>query len=363
MLKKIACKLSFFIFSCFFVVSFSFASQKNIDKPVAIVNNEVILMSDFNNDFLIFFEQYKKTDPSQISDKVIIDLKNLFLNQKVTDLLLNQEAKKNKIKITKNEIKNAINEIKKSFNNESEFYKSLNEEKITLNEFEKKLNEHMIVMKLFDKITDKNTVIPSENDIKMFYDNVLKKINSTQIINKNEETMKDENLTNYDILVEKFANAIKRESDEQVKLSQIFINCPNNISPNELKNVLNKIEIIKNKLKTQDFYNVLMQYSEDIYSKNNKGVIGKVSKNDIDPNISKIIFSLKLGEYTKEPIKTELGYHFLKIEEKISKKIIIYDDVKDDILKALHIFNTEKIHTDFMEKITSKSKIKINKDW
>jgi parvulin-like peptidyl-prolyl isomerase len=362
MFKKIIHKLLSSIFSCFFIVSFLFASQEktnksNIDKPIAIVNNEIILMSDFNNDFLRFFEQYKIINTSQISDKDIISLKDLFLDQKIIDLLLNQEAKKNKIKVTKNEIRNAVNEIKKTFKNESLFYKALDEEKIKLSDFEKKLYKHIVVMKLLKEITNKNVVVPSENDIKMFYDNVLKKINSTSYVDKNKT------LTKYDLLVEDFAKAIKKESDEQVKLSQIFISYPKNVSPNESKNILKKIEIIKNKLKTQDFYNVLMQYSEDIESKNNKGIVGKFSKNSTNPNISKIIFSLKVGEYTKEPIKTEYGYHFLKVEEKFSKKIITFNDVKNSISELLHVFNTEKVHADFMEKIVSESKIKINKNW
>jgi peptidyl-prolyl cis-trans isomerase SurA len=363
MFKKVIYKLLFCIFSCFFVVNFLFASQEkanksNVDKPIAIINNEIILMSDFNNDFLEFFEKYKKIHTSQISDKDIIKLKDLFLHQKIMDLLLNQEAKKNKIKVTKNELRNAVNEIKKTFKDESLFYKSLDEEKIKFSDFEKNLYKHTVVMKLLKEITNKNVVVPSENDIKMFYDNVLKKINSTSSVDKNKT------LTKYDLLVEGFAKAIKKESDEKVKISQIFISCPKNVSQNESKNILKKIEIVKNKLKTQDFYNVLMKYSEDIESKNNKGIIGKLSKNDINnPNISKIIFSLKVGEHTKEPIKTENGYHFFKVEKKTSKKIITFDDVKNNISELLHIFNTEKVHDNFMKRIVSESKIKINKDW
>jgi parvulin-like peptidyl-prolyl isomerase len=362
MFKKVIYKLFFCIFSCFFVVSFLFALQEkenksNVDKPLAIINSEIILMSDFNNDFLEFFEQYKKIHTSQISDKDIINLKDLLLNQKIVDSLLNQEAKKRKIKVTKNELKNAVNEIKKAFKNESLFYKSLDEEKIKFSDFEKDLYKHIVVMKLLKEITNKNVVVPSENDIKMFYDNVLKKINSTSFVDK------DKTLTKYDLLVESFAKTIKREYDEQVKVSQIFISCPKNVSQNELKNILKKIEIIKNKLKTQDFYDVLMKYSEDVESKNNKGIIGRFSKNSADPDLSKIIFSLKVGEYTKEPIKTEYGYHFLKIEEKISKKTLIFNDVKNNISELLHIINTEKAHDDFMKKIASESKIKINKNW
>ena len=68
------------------------------------------------------------------------------------------------------------------------------------------------------------------------------------------------------------------------------------------------------------------EYSEDPGSKNNGGDLGFFKKGMMVPEFEKAAFSLTAGEYTKEPVKTQFGWHIIKLEEK-----------KGDEVKARHI--------------------------
>ncbi|MDR2066621.1 MAG: SurA N-terminal domain-containing protein [Endomicrobium sp.] len=341
-------------FASLFIAFTVFAASQVVDKTLAVVNGEPILSSEFNSLFTPIYEQYEKATPksSQTIQKEN-ELKDLVLNQKIDDVLLKQQAKKQNIKVSKKEIQDGLTEIKKRFSNDGEFKNELKKENMTIADFEKKLNDQIAIMKLVKQNVEPKVKTPTDAEAKALYDKISVKMKGGKTNLSPED----------DFLVENFATALKRMSGEQLRLRQIFIACPKGANETETKAAQAKIATVKKELQNKSFADVANQYSEDPISKGRNGDLGIVAKDDLLPNISKVVFSMKVGDYTKEPIKTDIGYHFIKVEEKRAKRDINFNDVKGDILELLYQANARVAYNDYINTLKSKSNIKINKTW
>ncbi len=73
---------------------------------------------------------------------------------------------------------------------------------------------------------------------------------------------------------------------------------------------------------------------------------------------------MKVGDYTKEPVKTDAGYYFIKLEEKLSSREMVFDSrVKNYINNRLLQFNREQAYVRYIDTLKAKANIKINKIW
>ena len=74
-------------------------------------------------------------------------------------------------------------------------------------------------------------------------------------------------------------------------------------------------DIIKKLNDDGDFAELAKEYSKDGTAENG-GDLGYFAKSDVVPEFADAAFSLKEGTYTKEPVKSQFGYHVIKLEEK-----------------------------------------------
>ncbi len=63
----------------------------------------------------------------------------------------------------------------------------------------------------------------------------------------------------------------------------------------------------------------------------NGGDLGYFTQGQMVPEFEKAAFALKPGEYTKEPVKTQFGYHVIQLEDRRTKQPPSFDQVKDQI--------------------------------
>jgi len=107
---------------------------------------------------------------------------------------------------------------------------------------------------------------------------------------------------------------------------------------NEAKNKVNEIieKLNKAENKLEEFKKLAKEYSEDEETKEKGGNLGYINYGDLNSSYDELldsVFKLKDGEYSKELITTELGYHVIyrtKSKEKASLK-----DLKEEIIDTL----------------------------
>ncbi|MBX3574531.1 MAG: peptidylprolyl isomerase [Mesorhizobium sp.] len=80
-----------------------------------------------------------------------------------------------------------------------------------------------------------------------------------------------------------------------------------------------------------DFEALAKEKSSDPGSGANGGDLGFFSKGQMVPEFEAAAFALEPGAYTKTPVKSDFGFHVIKLEEKRTQPPVAFDEVKDQI--------------------------------
>jgi peptidyl-prolyl cis-trans isomerase C len=90
-------------------------------------------------------------------------------------------------------------------------------------------------------------------------------------------------------------------------------------------------EVIVEIKKGADFGEVAKTKSLDPSGKSQGGDLGYFTREEMVPEFSEAAFKLKDGEMTEAPVKTQFGYHVIKVEARRTTTIQL-DEVREDIV-------------------------------
>lgn len=95
-----------------------------------------------------------------------------------------------------------------------------------------------------------------------------------------------------------------------------------------------KAKELKEKIKAGgDFAAVAKENSKDPGSKDDGGNLGYFGHGQMVPQFEEVVFKLQKGEVS-DPVKTEFGWHLIKIEDRRFKQPPAFDIVKDRIIQS-----------------------------
>jgi peptidyl-prolyl cis-trans isomerase C len=102
----------------------------------------------------------------------------------------------------------------------------------------------------------------------------------------------------------------------------------------------------------EDFAKVAAEASKDPGSKTEGGDLGWFTKERMVPDFANAAFAMKPGQVS-DPIKTQFGWHLIKVEEKRTKPQPTFDELKEQIDQHL----IRKAQQDMILKLRSEAKI------
>jgi len=228
---------------------------------------------------------------------------NLLIAQRIVDL----EAKKQKITISDAEIKEALEEYYDHYGGEETFTQIIEMSGTSLAEVKKNLVSTMKIKKLLEP-----RIKVTEEEMKAFF----------------EENKED------------FAQ------EEQVKARHILV-----ATEKEAQEIKDKLA------KAEDFAALAKEYSTDDSTKNNGGQLGFFNRGDMVPEFEKAAFALAVGEISA-PVKTEYGYHLIKVEEKKEAAAPNYEKSKADIKEYLFNQKLQQEYNPWLQEVSADYEIK-----
>lgn len=80
------------------------------------------------------------------------------------------------------------------------------------------------------------------------------------------------------------------------------------------------------------------------------GDLGFFAKDAVVPEFAEAAFGLKKGDYTKEPVKTQFGFHIIKLEEKRTTQPDDYETVKPLLQPQLRLTILNEVVEEWREK-------------
>ena len=311
-------------FIIFFIICCSSLKTiaETIDKVVAIVNGEIITLTELDEavnlilkDTGINFDSTNK-DPAEIKRKV--------LDQLIDNKLMEQEIKRTGIVVSENDIDNTLENIQKENSiSREELVKSLEAKGLTLEKYKEQIKQGFEKTRLVNREI-KSKVLVNEDELKKYY------------------------TSNID-----FFKAIT-----EVRVQHIFLPVPPNADEAKVKDVYEKAREILVKIgNNEDFGELAKMYSNDP-SAASGGDMGWFKQGEITPFLEKVVFSLKVGEIS-DIITSSLGLHIVKLMDRKEEGVRPFEEVKDEIRDTIYAEKMDHEFKEWLEGLRKKSFIKV----
>lgn len=206
----------------------------------------------------------------------------------------------------------------------------------------KQLLEQMISFDLMHKLGSEMKINETE-EYKANLVQVEKDLLTQLTINKvlAEVTVTDED-------AKKYYDEHKKEFEQPVTVSAKHILVDNEELCSDVKNKIENGEL--------SFEDAAKQYST-CPSKEQGGNLGVFGRGMMVPEFEEAAFSLEL-EKVSEPVKTQFGYHLIKVDAKNEAKTSEFADVKNQIIQKLIQENQEKKYLDLIKELEAKYDVK-----
>lgn len=123
-----------------------------------------------------------------------------------------------------------------------------------------------------------------------------------------------------------------------------------------LVETLEKANELKNAYENGSSFEDLAKENSLCPSKEVGGDLGEFSQGQMVLDFEKACIDAEVGEVT-EPVKTQFGYHLIKLSEKSTPKQLELEDVKDEIKNILLKEKEKEIYVKRMDSLIKKAKI------
>ena len=344
----------------------------------AVVNKKVIPMEEYRNTYNNVIQRYKSQFGDGLNDELIkmLRIKENTLESLIDRELILQESAKLGMKATDEELKNFISSST-YFQENGQFSPSLyanyfkytnqrpeNFEEAQRNElqmrkfqrlightapvteseirewFNREKSEVSITYALFDK--DAQTGIkPGEEEIRAYYDKHSDNYKSEPAVRVNLIQFKPVDFSSKVTVSDKeveasySANMGKYETPKTVEARHILIKVDQGADQAQIEKARAKAQDVYQLAVTEgkDFAELARTYSDDS-TKDKGGYLGAFEQNRMVKPFADKAFSMKAGEIST-PVKTQFGWHLIKVEKVNEAKRRQLADVKEEIRSSL----------------------------
>jgi parvulin-like peptidyl-prolyl isomerase len=311
--------LSLFLFSPSFL-----PGQDVVDAIVAIVNDEIITISDFMREYDMLYEILRSQLQGEKFSKQLEKEKEALLERLITEKLLLQEAIRLDVRSTVDidgQIKSMVDGIKKQYNmgSDEEFRRLMAQQGVDYETWMAQQEKAILTQALIFSEVGRSIAI-DETDVVNYYD-----------LHPEEFTT----LPTYKLKGIYVSSDDKSEQEAQAKMEEV-----------------------DEKLEAGDEFETLAsQYSEGP-EKESQGDIGTYKKGEMDSTLEKAVENLEEGGLSSW-VNIPSGWFLLKLVEKTESQLKSFEEVKKDIENNLFMQEQQVRIQTYIEDLKRRSYIKI----
>lgn len=348
-------------------------------NKIASVNGEVITPGEYRTAYNFVLQSIKERFGGNLSPELVemFQIERQALNRLIEEKIIIQNAREHNLMVSDMELADYIFNLP-YFKTEGKFdekkYRQiLNANRMSVEEFEISARKDLLMQRMTSLIT--GAVKVTEKELEVFYNYVNKKADiryasfSPSQYKDSEITVSDEEINNYydenkenfksqekikvnflrfdagdfkkDISVSEreiesyYQENIKSySSPEKVKARHILVRVGEGAGEKEAEEKKKQIEEIRSKIvEGSSFEDMAKKYSEGP-SAPEGGYLGEFQREDMVKPFSDAAFALEEGEMS-EPVKTQFGWHLIKVDKKTEKSLKELKDVEDSIRNFL----------------------------
>lgn len=305
-------------------------SRETVDRVVAIVNDDIITLSEVRDMALSI----------NLTSKEDIDERSV-LQQMIEQKIFEQQAEKLGIKVSEAELDASIEQVKRKYNlNDEQMKEVLKKQNLTPESFREQWRLQTLGNKLLDSRL-KNRIVITDAEIQRYYEQ------------------------NYGGAGATSTTASPDNPDEEVKIAHILISTNN---PDAAKKAQ---EVAKMAKSGQDFSELAKEYSDDTLSSDKGGDLGYFKKGDLIQTLEVAIEKTPEGKVSG-PVESPAGYHIIKVLERTksekskksdepesSPEVAIDEQTKQEISDILYRQKAEEQLRDWLDEVKKEAYIDI----
>ena len=294
-----------------------------IDRVAAVVNREVITQSEL--DEARAPAQKAKQEGGGGSVSLERGLEQEWLGRLIEKRLILQEAKREGVRLTDEELDLALKDIEERnrFSGREALKRAVTQENLSWEKYLEDLRNQLILLKLMNRKVDA-AVLASEEEVRAYYDG------------RPEEF----------------------KLPDQIRLRQILIRLPSSASPEEAERARRKAERVIAEANGGEDFERLAETFSDGAERRQGGDLGFFKKGELAPEIDQIVFNLEPGAISPV-IRTGLGFHLFKVEERQSNRRQTFEKVRKEAEEGLLAEKRESARRKWLDEVWRRSFVEI----
>ncbi|MDI9569642.1 MAG: peptidyl-prolyl cis-trans isomerase [Pseudomonadota bacterium] len=295
-----------------------------VDRIVAIVNDDVITLSELNESFDPYLKKIEAAMTGQERERMIAEGKATILKRMIDSKLIEQEAKRSGLVVKDDEVMGFIKDLLKNRNMQmSNLIESLNKEGLTFEGYKQELREQMMRQRLIRKEIRSKIVIADE-EIGDYY-----------------RRHRDE-----------------YEGKEAVRLKQILI--PASAMADDLarKRAREVAERALARIKDGESFEAVAAHFAQGAAIASGGDIGFVEKGSMLPEVEKIALSLDIGAVSPV-IESHQGFYIIQVIDKRGAGLKPIAEVRHEIRMKLEDEKAAKRFDSWIAELRAKSLVEV----
>lgn len=299
------------------------ASGKVINAVAAVVNDEIITLHEVNREAQPAIREAEKQSP--LDDAARARVRRTTLERLVEKRLVEQKIKELNIKVGDEEIRQAVEDVRKQNNMTQEaLVAALAGQGISFDQYRAQLREQLEKLRLVS-MEVRSKIHVGETETREYYE----------------------------------ANLAKFTEDETFHARHIFFRTSEKASTDEIKRTMaTALSVLAEAKGGKDFIELAKTYSEDPAARSDGGDMGRFKKGDMLPELERTIIAMKPGEVS-ELVNTPLGFHIIKLEERVSGRVKPFESVKAEIEDALYRKKSEERFSQWAKELRGKASVEV----
>jgi len=309
----------------FFLLTLSSASGKIVDQVVAVVEGEVITLSEVN-DAMQRYGRANVLDEGNLLDKEIRQrrARKEVLDLMIEDKLLQRVASRFGIKIEEADVDKAMERIRtEGFRSDEQMKKDLAAQGFSLEGYRRFLTFQ------------------------------IRRTRIVETFIKPDVSMADDKLREY------YGSHASNYISPEVRVSQILIQVPPEATAKDWQTAKSKMErALQDIKKGVAFEKVAALYSDDAASARSGGDLGFFSKGEMIPMLEEVVFNLDVGRVSGV-IQSSQGLHLLKVTDRKPGSIPPYEEAKERVMVDYYQEQVIKLYAKWLQDLKAHSNVEI----
>ena len=281
-----------------------------IEQVLVKVNGEIFTKTDLEKRQTAALRQRsERFDPTSMTDaelrKELVAITPQIVVDAVDELLLIQRARELGYSMTEDQFRSVLENIKKEnkMEDEEQFQAALKQEGMTMADLRKALERQMLMTRVQQaEVTGKIEL--TDEEAKQYYDSHPTEFASTPSVTLREIL----------VSVASDGKSVNVALDEEAR---------------------QKADALRARVLAGESFEKLAADLSDAPSKANGGLIGPLKREELIPELQKLLESLKTGDLSPV-LRLPSGYELLKLESAIDSTRLPFDQVRDRIADRLY---------------------------